>query len=154
MQDLWIFHPLGHSSKQDMMAYVVKVALKVYVDDLGKPLHQPMHDPIQCLVCRAPGPVSKGAWIKVRFKDRLQDQLYCPLNNPISDGGNSEPAGLAIPLRNLHPPVLTWLVGAGEEVLLYPFEKLLHSSGLDGLKAYSIKTRCPIVGFRLLIGHP
>src|SRR3972149_6304454 len=100
MQDLWIFPPLGHSSKQDMMAYVVKVALKVYVDDLGKPLHQPMHDPIQCLVCRAPGPVSKGAWIKVRFKDRLQDQLYCPLNNPISDGGNSEPA-FSAPIRPL-----------------------------------------------------
>src|SRR3990170_3562948 len=113
MQDLWIFHPLGHSSKQDVMAYVVKVALKVYVNDLGKPLHQ-----------------------------------------PIFYGGNSEPAGLAIPLRNLHPPVLTWLVGPGEKFLLYPFEKLLHSSGLDGLKAYSIKTRCPIVGFCLLIGHP
>jgi len=49
--------------------------------------------------------------MKVSLEDRLQDQLYGSLNNPILNGGNSELAGLAVPLGNLYPPVLARLVG-------------------------------------------
>src|SRR6266704_2293588 len=91
-----------------MMANVVEITLKIYVDDLGEPLH----NSIQCLMSRTFGPVSERALVKIGFKDRLQDKLQSSLNNSILNGGNSEPAGLAIPFGYLYPPVLARLVPA------------------------------------------
>jgi hypothetical protein len=80
------------------MANVVEVALKINVDDLGEPLHQPVHHPIQCLMRRAFGSVCKRARMKVSLKDRLQDQLYGSLNNPILNSGYSDLRVLPFPL--------------------------------------------------------
>src|SRR5439155_20905938 len=93
-----------------MMANVVEITLKIYVDDLGEPLHQPVDNSIQCLMSRTFGPVSERALVKIGFKDRLQDKLQGSLNNSILNGGNSEPAGLAIPFGHLYRPVLARLV--------------------------------------------
>src|SRR5205809_7036537 len=95
-----------------MMANVVEITLKIYVDDLGEPLHQPVDSSIQCLMSRTFGPVSERALVKIGFKDRLQDKLQSSLNNSILNGGKSEHAGLAIPFGYLYLPVLARLVPA------------------------------------------
>jgi len=59
MEQLRIVHSLGKLQKHDVMSNVVEVALKIDVDDLGQPPYQSVHDSIQCLVCRAFGPVAK-----------------------------------------------------------------------------------------------
>jgi hypothetical protein len=92
------------------MSDVVEVALKINVDNSGKSSHQPVHDSIQRLVRCPFGPVRKRTRVKISFKDRLQDELYRSLDHSILDGGNSEPARLAIPFRYLDPPVLRRLV--------------------------------------------
>src|SRR5918996_3055658 len=89
MQYLRVPYPLSYFPEQNVMAHVVKVALKINVDDLGKPLHQPVHHSIQRLVRCPPGPVSKGTFVKISLKDRLQNKLYRSLNDSILDGGNS-----------------------------------------------------------------
>jgi hypothetical protein len=91
--------------------------------------------------------------VKVSFKDRFQDKLYSSLNDAILDGGNSELAGLAVPLGNLYPSVLGRSVGPSEKLFLYALKKLLHSLGLDVFKAHSIQTRRSIVGLGLSIRH-
>src|SRR5437879_12403493 len=95
-----------------MMFNDVEISLRIYVDDLGQPLHQPVDNSIQCLMSRTFGPISERALVKIGFKDRLKDKLQSSLNNSILNGGNSEPAGLAIPFGYLYPPVLARLVPA------------------------------------------
>ena len=133
------------------MANVVEVALKINVDDSGEPLHQPMHYSIQRMMRCAFGPVRKRACVKISFKDRLQDELHSSLDNSILNGGNSEPAGLAIPFGYLYPPVLARLVVPCKKFLSNFSEKLLYASDFDGLKTLSIDTRRSVVGFCFLI---
>ena len=73
--------------------------------------------------------------MKVCFKDRLHDELYRSLHNAILDGGNSEPSSFAIPLGNLHPPVLGRLVSPSEKLLANILKKLLYPVRLDILKS-------------------
>jgi len=50
MEQLRIFHSLGELGKHNVMSNVVKIALKIDVDDLGQPPDQPVHHSIQGLV--------------------------------------------------------------------------------------------------------
>jgi hypothetical protein len=88
------------------MSDVVEVALKININDSGKSSHQSVHYSIQRLVRCPFGPVRKRTCVKISFKDRFQDKLYRSLDHSILDGGNAEPARLAIPFRYLDPPVL------------------------------------------------
>src|SRR3989442_12151322 len=85
---------------------------KLSVVYLGVPFTPAVDKLIHCLMSRTFGPVSERALVKIGFKDRLQDKLQSSLNNSILNGGNSEPAGLAIPFGYLYPPVLARLVPA------------------------------------------
>src|SRR5262245_21607491 len=134
-----------------MMANVIKVALKINVDDFGEPLHQPMYHPIQRLMRCTFGPVTKRACIKVSFKDWLQDQLYCSLNNPILDSGNSESTSLAVAFGYFYPPVLARTVGPCKKLPLNFSVHLLYASYLNGLKALPLEPRRPVIGFCLSI---
>src|SRR5438128_5356507 len=95
-----------------MMANGVEIALMIDVNDLDERLHRPVDNSFQCLISRTFGPGSERALVKIGFKDRLQDKLQSSLNTSILNGGNSEPAGLAIPFGYLYPPVLARLVPA------------------------------------------
>ena len=85
--------------------------------------------------------------MKVSLEDRLQDQLYGSLNNPILNGGNSELAGSCrSPWESLPAGSCSarrFLKEAPANIV----EKLLYASDLDGLKTRSIDTRRPVVGF-------
>ena len=129
------------------MANVVEVALKINVDDSGKSLHQSVHYSIQRLVRCPFGPVRKRTCVKISFKDRLQDELHRSLDNSILDGGNSEPARLAIPFRYLDPPVLPRLVCPVKKFLSNIIQKLLYPFDLDGLKTLPIDSWRSVVGF-------
>ena len=59
MKYLRVLYPLGHSCQQDVMSEVVEVVPKIYVNNSGESLYQPVHYSIQCLVGRTPGTVSK-----------------------------------------------------------------------------------------------
>src|SRR5262245_19664150 len=139
MKYLRVLYPLGYFCQQDVVSEVVEVAPKIYVNNSGESLCQPVHNSIQCLVGRTPGPVSKRTLVKVCFKDRLHDKLYRSLYNAILDGGNSEPSSFAIPLGNLHPPVPARFVSPSEKLLANILKKLLYPVRLDILKAHSIE---------------
>src|SRR5215510_14614159 len=92
MKYLRVLYPLGYFCQQDVVSEVVEVAPKIYVNNSGESLYQPVHNSMQCLVGRTPGTVSKRTLEIVCFKDRLHDKLYRSLYNAILDGGNSEPS--------------------------------------------------------------
>jgi hypothetical protein len=75
MQNLWVLHSLCDFPQHDEMAYIVEVALKININHLGQPLHQPVHHSIQRPVRCAPWPICKRAVVKISFKDRFQDEL-------------------------------------------------------------------------------
>jgi hypothetical protein len=63
------------------------------------------------------GPLGKWTHLKIRFKDRFQNELYRPLYHSIRDGGNPQPAGLAVALGNFYTPVLRRSVTPGYKLL-------------------------------------
>jgi len=55
---------------------------------------------------RAPRSETVGTFFKVRFKDRLQNQQRCHLDDPVAHRGNAQRSQFAVGLGNVHP--LDW----------------------------------------------
>jgi hypothetical protein len=52
---------------------------------------------------RAPGPKAVGTFLEIRFKDRLQNQQRCRLDDPVADRRNAQRSQLPVGLGDIHP---------------------------------------------------
>ena len=93
-------------------------------------------------MCRPLRPEAEAHRAKVRFKDRLEDDLGCGHRHPIPHRGNAEWAGLArlTRLRDMHPSQRRWPVGPGPQLNGERVEERAHPGVLDVFDRATVDT--------------
>src|SRR5215470_13102666 len=121
-----------------MMLNAVEVGSEVKIDDSCLPFHDRfVHAKYRFMGCPLRS-VSVRPRLKISFKDRLQDELECPLDHTVPDGGNGKNADLGAPvLRNFLFPYPHGLIRFPDQFVLNLFEKALRSALLNGVKRYA-----------------
>src|SRR5262249_31221523 len=140
-----IAHPLRHLRQQQVMPHVVEVGPQIDIDDARLALDDGLGDPLHRLMGCPPWSVAKRPRLEVGLEDGFQDELECPLDHAIPDGGNAEDADLAAVLGYLLPPVPHRTIPVCGQFVLNLLEERLDAARLDGLEGDPVDTRSPVV---------
>src|SRR6202451_1898449 len=132
------------------MLNVVKVGAEVDIDDSSLLFDDGLGDPGHRLMSCPFGSASIRSRLEIRFKDRLQDELECSLNHPITDSRNRQNADLSPVLWNLLLPCPHGPIRVINQFIPNLPQETFRSASLNGLKRDPVDSRCPVVAFR----HP
>src|ERR1039457_2763724 len=97
-------------------------------------------------------PVAIGIGIKVRLKDRFQQQLRGCLHHPVPNRRYPERPFAATGLGDHPPPHGLWFVRLGAKVVPDAFQPFLPPFRFDLLEALLIHARRAFVGLRQFVG--
>src|SRR5437762_10436723 len=134
------------------MLHIIEVGAEVNIDDssllfddgLGYPAHRLMWRPFRS--------VSIRPRLEISFKDRLQDELECPLDHSITDRRNRQDADFSPVLWNLLLPCPHGPIRVCDEFIPDLPQETFRSAFLDGLERDPINSGRPVVTFRHSVG--
>src|ERR1700733_2027433 len=132
------------------MLHVIEVGAEVDIDDSSLLFDDGLGDPVYRLMRCPFGSVSIRPRLEIGFKDRLQNELECSLNHPITDSWNRQNADLSPVLWNLLLPCPHGPIRVTDQFVPDPPQETFRSALLNGLKRDPVDSRCPVVAFR----HP
>src|SRR5262245_63034419 len=134
----------------------IKVALKIRVIHRLIPSLQMTAYLLKRLVRISLGAKPVGTVLKVRLKDRLQDQQTRRLHYPV--GYRRDPQWPLAPVRfiNVDAPYRLGLIGLGAKLLMKSVNQALGSAGgfLDCLDTDTVKPSCSTICSHFLPGRP
>ena len=135
------------------MLNIVKVGSQIKINDACLPCHDRLvHSEHRLLSCPLRS-VSVRPRLKISFEDWLQDELECPLDHTVTNGGNGKNADLGTPVfRNFLFPHPHGLIRVVDQFVLNLFQKTLHSAFLNGFKRHPVNARSSVVTLRHPVG--
>src|SRR5215469_14335169 len=143
------FHPLEAPG----LSWRTEVGSEIKIDDSSLPFHDRLVDLQHRFMSCPLRSVSIRPRLKICFKDRLQDELECPLDHTVTNGWNGKNADLGAPVfRNFLFPYPHGLIRFLDQFVLNLFPKTLHSAFLNGVKRHPINARGSVVTLRHPVG--
>ena len=130
--DRAIIDAYGNLLQQEMMTHVVEVGSKIQIDDTGLAVNNPLTNSQYRIVRRFLRAVTKRSRLKVRFEDRLQDELQRTLDHSIAERRNREHPEFSPRLRNPYAPYPFGHVRARYQLLAQLLEELRTSRTRQG----------------------
>ncbi len=103
-------------------------------------------------MCRSFRSVSVRSCLEVRFEDRFQYELECPLDHTITDGRNRENSYFSPVFRYFLLPYSHGSIRAGDQFVPDLLQKTLRSALFDDLERDPVYTWGPVILLRHLIG--
>ncbi len=135
------------------MLNAVEVGSQIKIDDSFLPFHDRLVDLQHRFMSCPLWSVSIRPRLKISFKDRLQDELECPLDHTVTNGRNGKNADSGAPVfRNFLFPHPHGLIRLVDQFVLDLFQKTLHSAFLNGIKRHPVDSRGSVITLSRLIG--